>query len=58
MVAAAPNFRGALKILDQNNWGGDLSKKLNWGEGGGMQHFTSPKLAEANLLIRWLAWLI
>ena len=34
MVAAAPNFRGGLKILDQNNWGGDLSKKLNWGEGG------------------------
>ena len=32
----APNFRGDLKISDQNNWGGggDLSKKLNL-EGGG-----------------------
>ena len=27
-----PNFRGYLKISDQNNWGGgDLSKKLNVG---------------------------
>ena len=27
-----PNFRGDLKISDQNNWGeGDLSKKLNLG---------------------------
>ena len=33
MVAAPPpNFRGYLKISDQNNWGGgDLSKKLNVG---------------------------
>ena len=37
MVAApSPNFRGDLKISDQNNWvgregGGDLSKKLNLG---------------------------
>ena len=30
MVAApSPNFRGDLKISDQNNWG-DLSKKLNF----------------------------
>ena len=29
MVAAATNFRGDLKTSDQNNWGGDLSKKLN-----------------------------
>ena len=35
MVAAPPpcppNFRRDLKISDQNNWGGDLSKKLNLG---------------------------
>ena len=30
MVAGPPNFRGDLKISDQNNWG-DLSKKLNLG---------------------------
>ena len=37
MVAAPPNFRGGgggLKILDQNNWVGDLSKKLHLGGGG------------------------
>ena len=35
MVAALPlNFRGDLKISNQNNWGGDLSKKLNLGGGG------------------------
>ena len=28
MVAAPPNFRS-----DQNDWGGDLSKKLNLGGG-------------------------
>ena len=32
MVAAPPcNFKGNLKVSDQNNWGGDLSKKLNLG---------------------------
>ena len=31
MVAAPPNFRGDLKISDQNNWEGDLSKKFNLG---------------------------
>ena len=25
------NFKGNLKVSDQNNWGGDLSKKLNLG---------------------------
>ena len=35
MVAAPPNFRGDLKISDQNNWR-DLSKKLNLGGGGAM----------------------
>ena len=30
MVAALPNFRGDLKISDQNNWG-DLRKKANLG---------------------------
>ena len=34
MVAASPNFREYLKISDKNNWG-DLSKKLNFGGGGG-----------------------
>ena len=29
--SSSPNFRGDLKISDQNNWG-DLSKKLNLGE--------------------------
>ena len=30
MVAPPPpNFRGVLTISDQNNWGGDLGKKLN-----------------------------
>ena len=34
MVAAPPPIIGGdLKISDQNNWGGDLSKKLNLGEG-------------------------
>ena len=34
MVAAPHDFRGGdLKISDQNNWGGDLSKKLNSGGG-------------------------
>ena len=33
MVAGPPNFRGDLKISDQNNWG-DLRKKINlWGGG-------------------------
>ena len=34
MVAAPPppNFRGDLRILDQNNWG-DLGRKLNLGGG-------------------------
>ena len=31
IVAAPPNFRGDLKISDQNNSGGNLSKKLNFG---------------------------
>ena len=31
MVAAPQILGGNLKILDQNNWGGDLSKKLNFG---------------------------
>ena len=33
MVAAPPppNFRGYLKISDQNNWERELSKKLNLG---------------------------
>ena len=31
-VAGLPNFWGDLKMSDQNNWG-DLSKKLNLGEG-------------------------
>ena len=30
--SSPPNFRGDLKISDQNNWG-DLSKKLNLGVG-------------------------
>ena len=29
MVAAPRNFRGDLKISDENNEGGDLGKKLN-----------------------------
>ena len=32
MVVAPPNFTGDLKISYQSNWG-DLSKKLNLGEG-------------------------
>ena len=28
--SSPPNFRGDLKISDQNNWGRDLSKKLNF----------------------------
>ena len=44
MVAASPpNFRGDLKISDQNNWGGDLSKKLNLG-GGGPKFKRGPKI--------------
>ena len=31
MVAAPLILGGHLKISDQNNWGGDLSKKLNLG---------------------------
>ena len=36
MVAAPPppNFRGDLKILDQNNWEGP-EQKIKFGEGGG-----------------------
>ena len=32
--SSPPNFQGDLKISDQNNWGGDLSKKLNFFGGG------------------------
>ena len=32
--SSLPNFRGTLKISDQNNWGGGLSKKLNFFWGG------------------------
>ena len=37
MVAAPPppNFRGDLKILDQNNWEGP-EQKIKFGEGGGL----------------------
>ena len=42
MVAGPPNFRGDLKISDQNNWG-DLSKKLNLG-GGGAKFKGGPKI--------------
>ena len=48
MVAAPPNFRGDLKISDQNNWEGPEQKikfwggakfkggpKILWGGGGG-----------------------
>ena len=32
MVAAPPNFKGDLKISDQNNWGGGTwAKNLIWG---------------------------
>ena len=32
MVAAATNFRGDLKISDQNNWGGGPEQKIKfWG---------------------------
>ena len=34
MVAALPNFRGDLKISDQNNWGGP-EQKIIFGGGGG-----------------------
>ena len=33
MVAALPNFRGDLKISDQNNWGGPEQKIIFWGGG-------------------------
>ena len=35
--SSPPNFRGDLKISDQNNWGGDLSKKLIFFGGGGYE---------------------
>ena len=40
MVAVSPNFRGDLKISDQNNWGGGggtkgEKKKIGGGGGGG-----------------------
>ena len=51
---------GDLKISDQNNWGGP-EQKIKFGGGlnlrgdlkfrGGLQHFISRKLAEANLLL-------
>ena len=33
MVAALPNFRGGLKISDQNNWGGPEQKIILFGGG-------------------------
>ena len=37
MVAASPpNFRGDLKISDQNNWGGGPEQKIEFGGGGGL----------------------
>ena len=30
MVVAPPNFRGNLKISDQNNWGGGGGYEHNW----------------------------
>ena len=38
--SSPPNFRGDLKISDQNNWG-DLSKKLNL---GGAKFKGAPKI--------------
>ena len=42
MVAAPPNFRGDLRISDQNNWGGP-EQKIKFGGspkilGGGYEH--------------------
>ena len=34
MVAAPPNFRGDLKISDQNNWG-EREQKIKFFFGGG-----------------------
>ena len=43
MVASPPpNFRGDLKISGQNNWGGDLRKKLNL---GGAKFKGGPKIS-------------
>ena len=41
-----PNFRGRrdLKVADQNNWGEELNKQLNWGGGrGGATRFHTSK---------------
>ena len=45
MVAAPhpPNFRGDLKILDQNNWEGP-EQKIKFGEGGGAKFKGGPKI--------------
>ena len=32
MVAVSPNFRGDLKISDQNNWGGQTEQKNKFRE--------------------------
>ena len=34
MSAAPPNFRGNLKISNQNNWGGRPEQKIKFGGGG------------------------
>ena len=48
MIAVPPNFRGDLKISDQNNWGGGgdlINKKFNL---GGVKFKGGPKI-----LRRW-----
>ena len=43
MVAAPPpNFRGDLKISDQNNWGGGPEQKIKFG--GGAKFKAEPKI--------------
>ena len=44
--SSPPNFRGDLKIPDQNNWR-DLSKKLNGG--GGAKFKWGPKILGGGL---------
>ena len=59
--SSPPNFRGDLKISDQNNWGGgDLSKKLNLGDELNLRRGAmklNKCVTTTNMLVFWLACL-
>ena len=51
--SSPPNFRGDLKISDQNNWG-DLSKKIKFrGGGGGAKFKGGPKILRGDYEHSW-----